>query len=255
MASDNSWAKIFDDHQIEAHDFDTSPYPLSAEAIKQSVQGFTRTSDREVRILCSQTKREDVPAVMREMGLFLLPVENGQYVLVRGEGYVDIPEITSKPVIHESALGWKLVSAQFGDSEMQHLDHAFAVSIIRTFVDDASLQLAIRGRKWTQGIRFSFGVNGTEVQVGSVQTEVDAGYEGKAQIALIEAKNSQTTNTIIRQLYYPYRLWSARASNKQVRPLFFEKRGDEYLLWEFGFADIDDYNSIQLVKSARYKLG
>ena len=41
------------------------------------------------------------------------------------------------------------------------------------------------------------------INVVSVQTEVDAGFEGRNKIALIEAKNSNTKNIIIRQLYYP----------------------------------------------------
>jgi hypothetical protein len=86
-----------------------------------------------------------------------------------------------------------------------------------------------------------------------VQTEVDAGYEGKNEVVLIEAKNAQTKNTIIRQLYYPFRQWSEH-TKKDVRLLFFEKRGDEYLIWQYEFTDKNDYNSIKLIKSKKYKI-
>jgi len=86
-----------------------------------------------------------------------------------------------------------------------------------------------------------------------VQTEVDAGYEGRNQIVLIEAKNSATKNTIIRQLYYPFRQWQIH-TKKKVNILFFEKRKDVYSLWEFGFADEKDYNSIELLKSAKFEI-
>jgi hypothetical protein len=36
--------------------------------------------------------------------------------------------------------------------------------------------------------------------------------------------------------------------------LFFEKREDIYSLWEFGFSDETDYNSIKLIKSAKFKV-
>ena len=52
---------------------------------------------------------------------------------------------------------------------------------------------------------------------------MDAGYEGKSSIVLIEAKNTSASNTIIRQLYYPYRQWQIN-TNKEVFPVFFEKR-------------------------------
>jgi len=252
MASNHSWKKIFADYDIADHDFDASVFHLNADEIKSSVQNFVKTNEREVRILCSQTKREEVPEVMRQLGLFILPVQNGCFVLARGEGYVDIPDIATTAVSHEPELTWPLETSKIGDSEMQHLDYAFAKGIIKTFTSDESLHLTIRGRKRTP--RFEFYVGNHRVQVESVQTEVDAGYEGEEQVVLVEAKNSETDNTIIRQLYYPFRLWSARVPNKQVRNVFFEKRVDEYLLWEFKFADKDDYNSIQLIKSTKYKL-
>lgn len=87
-----------------------------------------------------------------------------------------------------------------------------------------------------------------------MQTEVDAGYEGANKVVLVEAKNSKTKNTIIRQLYYPYRQWQEH-TKKEVFTLFFEKsKGGIYKIWQFKFKNKDDYNSIELVKSKSYKL-
>ena len=86
-----------------------------------------------------------------------------------------------------------------------------------------------------------------------MQTEIDAGYEGKNKVVLVEAKNSSTKNTIIRQLYYPYRQWSEH-TKKKVFLLFFEKRVDEYLVWQYEFTDKNSYDSIKLVKSKKYKI-
>ncbi|MDR2659374.1 MAG: hypothetical protein LBC27_05220 [Spirochaetaceae bacterium] len=67
--------------------------------------------------------------------------------------------------------------------------------------------------QYTPKFDFTAGRFNQKIIVESVQTEVDAGYEGKNQIVLIEAKNSQTKNTIIRQLYYPYRQWQYHSMN------------------------------------------
>ena len=74
-------------------------------------------------------------------------------------------------------------------------------------------------------------------------------------LVLIEAKNSDVTNTIIRQLYYPYRQWKQQTS-KDVNLLFFDrdKNSDVYNIWQFKFEDENDYNSIKLVKSGRYRI-
>lgn len=134
---------------------------------------------------------------------------------------------------------------------MQHLDFAYATSLIRTFLEDDTLVLTIRGRKYTPA--FSFFVGKQKIDVESVQTEVDAGYEGENLIALIEAKNSKTTNVIIRQLFYPFRQWSSY-TKKKIVPLFFEKRKNFYSFWQFKFTDPNNYNSIELVKSSKYEI-
>lgn len=246
-----SWQAIFDKYKIHKHDFKTKSYLITAEQIKQATARFTRTNEREVRILCKQDTREDRPQVFIEHNLFLLPVKNGVYAIVKGEGYLDIPKISSSIKIYTSKLDFKLDTSLAGNSEMQHLDYAYATSLVRTFLEDDTLVLTIRGRKYTP--EFSFKVGNQELTVKSVQTEVDAGYEGKNQVALIEAKNSKTNNTIIRQLFYPFRQWSLH-TKKTVRTLFFDKHKNFYSFWQFEFTDANDYNSIKLTKCNRYEI-
>ena len=249
--NDKSWKAIFDKYKIHKHNFKKDPFHISAEQIKQATAHFTRTNEKEVRILCKQDSREDRPNVFIENDVFLLPIKNGHYAIVKGEGYIDIPKIAATSKIYTSKLDFKLDTSLIGNSEMQHLDFAYASSLVRTFLEDETLVLTIRGRKYTP--EFSFSVGNQTLTVVSVQTEVDAGYEGKEQVALIEAKNSKTYNTIIRQLFYPFRQWSHH-TQKTIKTLFFEKRNQFYSLWQFEFSDINDYNSINLTKCCRYEI-
>lgn len=255
MASDRAWNRIFSDYNIGSHDFDSSPFELTADQIKRSCQSFTATGEKEPRILCKQDTRSDRPSIFVRNGLFILPKKNGSYYILKGEGYVDVPDIVSPIQDYESKLDFELESSMVGDSEMQFLDFAYANSLIRTFMNDPSLVLTIRGRKYTP--QFSFHVGFNELDTESVQTEVDAGYEGRTSIVLIEAKNFSATNVIIRQLYYPFRQWSENTT-KKVYPVFFEKRvinGENvFYIWQFEFTDVKDYNSIRLVKSGRYRI-
>lgn len=250
--NDKSWQKIFDDLGIAKHDFSKAPFAINAEQIKICVKDFAKTSQKEVRVLCKQDSREERPQIFIDNELFILPTKNGEYIICKGEGYVDIPQIHAQAVNYTSKLDFELKSAQIGDSEMQHLDFAYASSLIRSFLQDDSLVLSIRGRKYTP--KFSFNTNLYQnISVVSVQTEVDAGFEGRNKIVLVEAKNSHTKNVIIRQLYYPMRQWSIH-TQKEVVTLFFEKRDDEFLLWEFGFKDELNYNSIFCKQSAKFKI-
>ena len=91
------------------------------------------------------------------------------------------------------------------------------------------------------------------IQVRNSQVEIDGGFEGKTSFALIEGKNVVHSNFLIRQLYYPYRLWQERI-RKNVRPVFMVYSNSIFRLLEYAFSDICDYNSIQLVREKRYSL-
>lgn len=247
-----SWQAIFDRYEIAAHDFNAAPFSISAGQIKRACQHFENTGQKEVRILCKQDTREARPQVFRDRGLFILPVKNGEYVIVKGEGYIEVPDITSPLQDYRSEFPFDLETSEIGDSEMQHLDRAYAMSLIRHFVGDDSLVLTIRGRKYTP--QFDFTVNGFPISARSVQTEVDGGYEGASRVVLVEAKSGNATNTIIRQLYYPFRQWQNHTA-KPVSTLFFQRTGnDEYHIWHFVFDDLYDYNSIRLLRSGRYRM-
>lgn len=96
MANSKSWEKIFSDYKILDHNFNKSPFPLSALQIKRACQRFKETGEKEVRILCKQDTKEQRPEIFKENNLFLLPVKNGFYNIIRGEGYFNIPPIKKK---------------------------------------------------------------------------------------------------------------------------------------------------------------
>ena len=253
MAARNTpWNKIFEDHLMQ-HDFESSPAILTADMIKQSIRHFPKTSDREVRVVAKIDSREDLPQVLRDKELFMLPIKNGKYILVKGEGYYDLQSL-SEIETFTSTLDFELKSAKVGTSEMQHLDYAFNTGLLHHFLElSEPLYLQIRGRKYTP--EFTFQVGPFNITTASVQTEVDAGYEGRDVLILVEAKGSSQNNFIIRQLYYPFRQWHIN-TEKKVRSLFFsfDSRTQTQCFWEYEFVDKNDYNSLRLVKSASYQI-
>ncbi|WP_395939595.1 DUF6997 domain-containing protein [Anabaena sp. FACHB-1237] len=79
--------------------------------------------------------------------------------------------------MYKSNLSFKLDSSLIGDSEIQHLDYSYTSSLIRYFIQDETLVLTIRGRKYTP--KFDMNVNNYKLSIESVQTEVHTGYEGQ----------------------------------------------------------------------------
>lgn len=62
MSKNNqSWEKIYKDLNIKNHDFSKSPFFITASQIKECVRDFSKTSQKEVRILCKQDSKEERP--------------------------------------------------------------------------------------------------------------------------------------------------------------------------------------------------
>lgn len=56
------------------------------------------------------------------------------------------------------------------------------------------------------------------IQVQNSQVEIDGGFENENVFTLIEGKNVVHSNFLIRQLYYPARLWAEKI-HKPIRPV------------------------------------
>ncbi|GAB4129778.1 MAG: hypothetical protein Fur0027_14920 [Raineya sp.] len=119
------WQSIFDTYNIHEHDFSKSPFVLTAEQIKKATAHFRSTTEREVRVLCKQGTRESRPQVFVDNNLFILPIKNGIYTILQGEGYIDIPEITTDANIYKSELDFELETSPIGNSDPEESKHTF----------------------------------------------------------------------------------------------------------------------------------
>ena len=75
--------------------------------------------------------------MFQERGLFLLPVRNGEYVILKGEGYLDIPEPEGAPVFYRSDFPFELMTSKTetrGGEGEQFGDAAFGLCLCGEFV-------------------------------------------------------------------------------------------------------------------------
>ena len=104
-------------------------------------------------------------------------------------------------------------------SEAIALNCAFAAGIIADFLEDGAIVPTVSGRMDT-GV-FNFTIHDIEndtlrsVSVANAQMEIDAAYEGHSCLAILEAKLALSEDFIIRQIYYPFRVWR----NRLTRPV------------------------------------
>ncbi len=223
---------------------------VTAQEIKQF------TGKTEPRILAKMDTEDDLPDVFRRSGVFVLPIDRRTYAIVHGSGYHNTEQMNgASPTIHEATLPLTLIEmAEKGPtSEGRYLEHAYNTGLLERFLDVKPLFGYLSGRTITP--QFSFFVGGVKLEVKGAQIELDRAYVDGGQIVIAEAKIGIPRSFIIRQLYYPFRTYSAQEPNRAIRTILFayDNQAQTYNLWEYRFTDPSRYNSIELVKSGRFR--
>jgi hypothetical protein len=212
----------------------------------------------ELRLMAKMDSSQDVPLALRRHGYFILPIKNGEYVLVRGNGFHVLEKLPEPPSVFRPQLDFDLMTLSVGNGEMQHLDYCYNIGLFEKFAGIKGLRQTIRGRKRTPSFEFSVGKLGPICVQSGVQVEVDSGCESRDDIILIEAKVGEPQDFIVRQLFYPYQQWRKEVPQKRIRPWFFcsyEIAGRRlYKFWEYKFENEKQYQSLALQKGESFFL-
>ncbi len=209
--------------------------------------------------MASMDSSTSLPALFRDRGLFVLPVSNGKYVIVRGKGYETTAEITNPAETFPSTLPFQPVAPSVGVGEMQFVDQAYNAGLLEHFMHVDGLYLSVRGRKFSPPFDFQVG-DSPPLHVRGVQVEIDGGFEGEHVLVVLEAKVDWVGDFIIRQLYYPYRFWRESLrdlrTEKDVRPVFmnYDTTSQTFSFWQYRFRVPENYSSIELERNGRFVL-
>lgn len=248
--NENAWNQLFVQYRIEDEINRNGQYIIKSKEIN---------AFREARLMTKFDHRFQLPKALSDRHLSILPVSRGSYVISDIETFesftenpnLDITEVTIPS--HIESLDFSTIT-----SEALAINCAYASQILADFTQDENLMPTVSGRMSSQLFDFTIrkvGENNSSlyVNVQNAQIEIDGGYEGLTALNLIEAKNSLSSDFLIRQLYYPYRLWQSKIG-KKVRPIFLTYTNGIFHLREYRFSDPLKYNSIVLVKEKRYRL-
>jgi uncharacterized protein YdcH (DUF465 family) len=242
--NDIAWEQIFDKHRI---------LDKIAEKGRVSISSTDINNYREARLMTKFDHRSQLPKLFIDNNLSILPTARGTYEIGVFETFCDFnrEDVGVTPIDFPTFLE----SIDYKDitSEATAINCAFVSKILHDFTDEENLLPTVSGRMSSS--LFDFKINSNKglfkVKVGNSQIEIDGGYEGDYSLSLIEAKNYISDDFLIRQLYYPYRLWSNKIK-KQVRPIFLTYSNGIFHLREYEFSDTELYNSIRLVKHKKY---
>lgn len=245
-----AWCQLFEKYNIDETISKNGQYIISSKDINEF---------REARLMTKFDHRFQLPKTLSDRQLSILPVSRGGYVLSNMEIFENFTE-NPKLDITEFTIPAHIESLDFSTitSEALAINGAYVSQIIADFTQDENLVPTISGRMSSQSFNFNIQKVGKgepflQVNVQNAQVEIDGGYEGVASLNLIEAKNNLFSDFLIRQLYYPYRLWQNRI-RKKVRPIFLTYTNGIFHMREYQFDDLFSYNSITLVKEKKYRL-
>lgn len=239
-----AWSKVLNALGTDLTADISEPIPAS------SFQEFAQT---EARLAAKMDSSKDVPPVLRDRGLFPLPVTNGTYRLVRGKGFHELENIDGPIQSFQSQLDFKTCTTT-GQSESMLLNYAYNAGLISHFIGKDEIIKGHEGRQYAKKFSFNVGSVGPIEQQGS-QIQVDGLFEGPNSVIIIEAKTRPIDDFIIRQLYYPLRHWAIE-TDREISTIFLhiDPGTKVYTFWQYKFNDLSDYASIELVSGAKFRI-
>lgn len=246
--NDKAWEILFEKYNILENIEKYGHFEISSKAINEV---------REARLMAKFDHTINLPKIFVKHKLSILPITRGDYVIAKFDAYHKFEDSTSEITNYSLPNYIQSLDSNNIPSEAIALNCAVAAGIIEDFLEDDKLVSTVSGRMGS-GV-FNFNIDSANdnssstITVTNSQIEIDAAYEGIKSLALFEAKRDISEDFLVRQLYYPYRVWQSRVS-KPVRPLFLVYSNGIYRLYEYEFKDPNNYSSIHLVKQKNYTI-
>lgn len=242
--NDAAWESLFDKYHILAEIERNGQFVISANQIKEF---------REPRLMTKFDHKINLPNIFVANNLSILPIARGDYVISSFSAYKEFDEPSQDVQRISIPAHIQSLMPQFLVSEAIALNCANACGILNDFLEDDELVPTVSGRMSSGS--FEFGINtalGTKnITVSNSQIEIDAAYEGIHYLSLFEAKRDLSDDFLVRQLYYPFRVWSERVT-KTVKPVFLIFSNGMFNLYQYQFEDPQNYNSLIIVKQRNY---
>lgn len=242
--NETAWQNLFDKYHILSEIQKNGQFVISANQIKEF---------REPRLMTKFDHTVNLPTIFAEHGLAILPITRGDYVISSFSAYKEFetPVADAKRISIPAYI--QSLMPKFLVSETIALNCANACGILNDFLEDDALVPTVSGRMSSGSFGFEINTkSGTKyITVSNSQIEIDAAYEGINYLSLFEAKRDLSDDFLIRQLYYPFRLWSSRVT-KPVKSVFLIFSNGTYSLYQYQFDDPKNYNSLRLVKQKKY---
>jgi len=242
--NDVAWEKIFSKYNVLNQIEDDGSFEIKSKQINEF---------RESRLMTKFDHLINRPTIFQNNKLSILPNSRSSYVIGKFQTHEPISYLDQKPKAVES-LDYESIEHTNLYSENSSLLYAFNSGIISDLVNE-DVAFTLAGRMSSK--EFDFEINNSindklfPINVQNSQIEIDAGFESDSSLILVEAKNTQVDDFLVRQIYYPYRLWENRV-DKNIVNIFMTYSNDIFSFFLYEFKNKMEYNSLELIKQVDY---
>lgn len=246
--NDKAWKKLFEQYHILDRISSDGFFIISADEIREF---------REPRLMAKFDHSINLPDIFSSHSLSILPLARGKYIIAPMKAYHQFEAADHNVFRFSFPQNIQSIDPYNIFSEIVAINCAFLSGILYDFLGEDELFPTVSGRMGSHAFSFFIstvkGGHPIPVRVDKSQIEIDAAFEGVESLALIEAKCDLSNDFLVRQLYYPFRLWNEKIS-KKVRPIFLVYSNSIFSLYEYKFEDPANYNSLRLVKQKHYSI-
>jgi len=247
ISVEKAWEILFERHDVLNHVLQNGSFRISATEIN---------TIKEARLMARFDNSASLPAIFRDNNLSILPITRGEYIIgpYRTHHKIVYSDVRPQPVIIPNLETLDHTNLY---SESSALLFAFNSGIIQDIMNSFEhVNFTVNGRMGSGAFEFNIENINDPTQLSNIivqnsQIEIDGGYESENAFYIFEAKNVASTEMIIRQLFYPYRLWKSKIT-KPVIPVFMVFSNDIFHAFVYRFNDDKNYNSIELVMHKAY---
>ena len=249
LTANEAWQKLIEKYNILNKVESDGVFHIKASEIKEF---------KEPRLMAKWDCTAALPSVFKKNNLNILPDSRNSYVVGDFLLYEDIPELTESvsKMDYIELPEYETVDVNNISSEANAINVLMWSGILDDFLQEEGTVETFNGRMGTGEFEFvvnTFRGSKQKISVKNAQCEIDGGFENENDVIIMEAKNVLNEDFHVRQLYYPYRLWLNKVS-KPIRLIFSVYTNMIFRLFEYRFADENDYSSIELVKTKNYSL-
>ncbi|PWA11054.1 translation elongation factor [Pueribacillus theae] len=243
--TDKAWEVLFQRHDILNNVQKNGFFEIQAKEIRK---------EREPRLMAKFDHYKNLPTLFKENGLSILPISRSSYVIGEFDVYSKVNyDKNLKPVQVPFPSHITTIDPTNLYSESSALHCAHVTGMMADVLGEEPEQ-TISGRMSSKEFGFTIRTrSGLErlIEIKNSQVEIDGGYESKTKFMIVEAKNEKVDDFLVRQIYYPYRLWREK-TYKEVKPVFFTYSNDIFSFFVYEFTDANRYNSLRLIEQKDY---